>query len=377
MFEENLVWHALHATFKTVSEMFCVNWHTVGNIMQRYYEDNKLLFTPCFDNLRCIGVDETSYKKGHKYITVVVNQDTGGVLWVHIGYGYDILKLFFLELTPEQRANIEFITGDGARYIEQCRVDFCPEAVRCMDAFHTVSWATGAVDEVRREAYNTARLKLEALMKAAKEAEKEAVKAEKNGSEKSSKKGSEKAPAEAKKKRSDKDKKKGVVIDPEMEDAQQRMDALKGSKYAYLHNPKNRTEGQIGKIELIARTEPALNEGLILKDQLATILRMDKESAKEALGIWVKDAAGAMSPQFVALSEKIERHIPAILATIEHGLSNARIEAINNKIKVTSRMGYGYRNIDNLIALIMIRCSSYHMPYPGRTRRFAKLEKGA
>ena len=51
---------------------------------------------------------------------------------------------------------------------------------------------------------------------------------------------------------------------------------------------------------------------------------------------------------------------------IKHGLSNARIEAVNNKIKLTIRMGYGFRNIDNLIALVILRCSGVNLPLPGR-----------
>ncbi|MBM6700167.1 transposase, partial [Bifidobacterium pullorum subsp. saeculare] len=55
-----------------------------------------------------------------------------------------------------------------------------------------------------------------------------------------------------------------------------------------------------------------------------------------------------------------------ILTTIRLGYSNARIEAFNNKIKVTIRMAYGFRNTDNLIAMIKLRCSGppIHLPTP-------------
>jgi transposase len=59
----------------------------------------------------------------------------------------------------------------------------------------------------------------------------------------------------------------------------------------------------------------------------------------------------------------------AILATIKHGLSNARIEATNNKIKVTIRMGYGYKNIDNLIALVRLKCGGFDVSLPGRKNK--------
>ena len=56
----------------------------------------------------------------------------------------------------------------------------------------------------------------------------------------------------------------------------------------------------------------------------------------------------------------------AIVATVTHQISNARVEAANNKIKLTIRMAYGFRNIDNLIALIYLRCGGRVVYLPGR-----------
>ena len=67
---------------------------------------------------------------------------------------------------------------------------------------------------------------------------------------------------------------------------------------------------------------------------------------------------------------EIFRHKEAILATCKYKLSNARIEATNNKIKVLIRKAYGFRNIENLISLIMISCSNLineiRLPYKDR-----------
>ncbi|WP_418776209.1 transposase [Holdemanella biformis] len=52
-------------------------------------------------------------------------------------------------------------------------------------------------------------------------------------------------------------------------------------------------------------------------------------------------------PVFVELSKKIRRHKEAIIATVRHGLSNARIESMNNKIKVMIRKAYGFRKLFN------------------------------
>ena len=70
--------------------------------------------------------------------------------------------------------------------------------------------------------------------------------------------------------------------------------------------------------------------------------------------------------QYVELQRKIKRHKDAIIATITHGISNARIEATNNKIKLSVRMSYGFRKIDNLISMIMLRCGGVNIDLPGR-----------
>lgn len=89
-----------------------------------------------FKGLVNIGVDETSYKKGHKYITVVINHGTGNVIWAHEGYGKTILTKFFKLLTKDHLASLKLESCDGAKWIQECMDDFCPQAKRCIDPFH-------------------------------------------------------------------------------------------------------------------------------------------------------------------------------------------------------------------------------------------------
>ena len=67
-------------------------------------------------------------------------------------------------------------------------------------------------------------------------------------------------------------------------------------------------------------------------------------------------ASHSRIPEIVELARKIRRHGPDILGTIELGCSNARLEASDNRIKVTIRMAYGFHHVTNLIALVMLRC---------------------
>lgn len=88
-----------------------------------------------FDGLVRIGIDETSYKKGHKYLTVVVDHDRGCVIWCGKGYGKKTLEEFLSLLTREQRESIRVVTADGARWIAEAIAERCPNAERAMDPF--------------------------------------------------------------------------------------------------------------------------------------------------------------------------------------------------------------------------------------------------
>lgn len=110
-----------------------------------------------FGGLTSIGVDETGYRKGHTCITVVVDHERHRAIWAHDGYGRDVFGLFFQTLTPEQRASIRVVAGDGAWWIDSCVHEWCPNAERAPDGFHIVSWTSDAPDKVRRRPWNQAR----------------------------------------------------------------------------------------------------------------------------------------------------------------------------------------------------------------------------
>ena len=96
------------------------------------------------------------------------------------------------------------------------------------------------------------------------------------------------------------------------------------------------------------------------------IFKMNISEVPAALEKWRRRAWSCRIPQFVELQRKIKRHKNAILSTIRYGISNARIEATNNKIKLSVRMAYGFRNIENLISMIMLRCGGLPISLPGR-----------
>ena len=88
------------------------------------------------------------------------------------------------------------------------------------------------------------------------------------------------------------------------------------------------------------------------------------DQAKTELNHWVFWASHNRIPEIVELARRIRRRRPDILRTIQLGYSNARLEASDNRIKVTIRMAYGFHHVTNLIALVMLRCGGIDVRLP-------------
>ena len=318
-FEMECAWLMTVADQKTVSGFLHIAWRTAGHIARRI-ADRLESSMPCmFDGLHAIGVDETSHRKGHTYITVVVDHERKRVVWAHDGYGKQVLDLFFEGLTPGQRASIKAVTGDGARWIDSSVAEHCPNAERVLDSFHIVSWMTDALDRVRKRLWNQAR--------------------------------------------HDRDK--------------ERVDAMRGVEYAVLRNPSDLTDKQDAALETLGDTDPKgqLYRSWQLKELLRTLLPQPAGQAEAELGRWIFWASHSRIPEIVELCRKIRRGRDDILRTIRLGYSNARLEAFNNRIKVTIRMAYGFHHVDNLIAMIKLRCSCLPIRLPAPSSDPRKQQK--
>ena len=118
---------------------------------------------------------------------------------------------------------------------------------------------------------------------------------------------------------------------------------------------------------MIATENPKLYRAYQLKERLRILLKSDNlEDAERELKSWLRWASHCRIPVMYALGQKIRRHAEHILNTIRLGMSNARIEAINNKIKLIVRKAYGFRNIENMLDMVYLVCSDLHIPLPNR-----------
>lgn len=325
-FDDTVAWLAVQCSKTAVTELMRIAWRTVGSIITRVSADIDASVDR-FAGLRRIGIDEISYKRGYRYLTVVVDHDTGALIWARPGRDDKTLESFFDLLGEDRCAAITHVSADAADWIERVVARRSPNAVRCADPFHVVAWATEALDEVRIQAWNEAR----------------AV----------ARKEPRRGPGRPR-------------ADAPPRPGHQRAQALRRARYALWKNPENLTGHQQAKLGWIAKTDSRLHRAYLLKEGLRMVFVLKGDAGKEALDRWISWARRCRIPAFVALQRKIVKHRAPIDAALDHGLSNGLIESTNTKIRLLTRIAFGFRHPEALIALAMLALGGHRPALPGR-----------
>jgi transposase len=141
---------------------------------------------------------------------------------------------------------------------------------------------------------------------------------------------------------------------------------MRNARYALWKNPENLTVNQKAKLDWIARTHPYLHRAWLLKEGLRYVFQVQGTEAMIALNRWLTWAQRCRIPEFAGLARKIRRHRAEIYACLDNGLSNALIESVNTKIRLITRIAYGFKDPAGLIALAMLTLGGYRPPLPGR-----------
>ena len=330
-FDDQVAWLAVQCSKTAVTELMRIAWRTVGAIITRVCADIDTAHDR-LAGLRRIGIDEISYKRGHKYLTVVVDHDARRLVWAAPGRDKATLGTFFDALGEDRCAQITHVTADAADWIAAVVKHRCPAAVRCADAFHVVAWATDALDQVRRQAWNDAR---------------RLARSEPKG-------------------RPGRPRKDGTQASGPRP-GHERAKALKGARYALWKNPESLTENQTAMLTWIATTDPRLHRAYLLKEGLRHVFATKGEQGKEPLDRWLSWARRCQIPSFIELARKVTKHREAIDAALDHNMSNALVESANTKIRVLTRVAFGFKSPEALIALAMLSLGGHRPQLPGRT----------
>ena len=280
-----------------------MSWNTVKEIvkafLQRHYSK------PDLSSLKHIGIDEFASKKGHVYKTIVVNLETGQIVYVGEGKGADALDGFWKKLR-KSGARIESVASDlSAAYISAVRENI-PDAVYVFDHFHVVKLINEALDKVRKRIVREERAKENAENK-------ERGASDKGGSQK-----------------------------------QGRSSVIKGTRYILLRNRSDISkESDLARLNAALELNSDLSTAYYLKEESKLIWMCDdKIQAESQLHDWTAKLTASGIPELVKLANSISSYSYGILSYYDKPISNAMVEGINNKIKTLKCMAYGFRDND-------------------------------
>lgn len=327
-FDQQVAWLAVRTSKTAVTELMRIAWRTVGSILGRVWEQIQAEHGgPAgdqLDGLRRIGIDEISYRRGQLFLTVVVDHDTGNLVWAEPGRSGATLRRFFDDLGPERSNRITHVSADQAQWIAEVVTERCPRAVQCADPFHLIKWANEAVAKVRTDVWRAARA---------------AGSTRPNG-------------YEAGRRRRDST---GAARE------------LAHARYALWKNPDDLTDRQRHRLAWIADTHPRLWEAYRLKEGLRLLLKLRGPAGIQALNQWLTWAGASGIEPFTYLATRITAIRNRVEATLTHGLSNALVESVNTKIRLLTRIAFGFHTPQPLIALAMLSQGAHRPTLPGRT----------
>jgi transposase len=270
------------ATIKSVAGHLHLTWDTVKEIHKRRLARR---YTPLdIRGVRNIGIDEFAVRKGHVYKTIVVDLDTGRIIHVGDGKGADALRKFWKRV-DHYGVVIEHIATDLSRAYIASVMENAPVAVHVFDHFHVVKLMNEALDELRARVYRK--------------------ETELNGRK-----------------------------------------VVKGIRWLLLCNGDDIfDEKHKTRLENALAMNKPLAQAYYLKESLREIwAQSTKAAASQVLEEWLEQARSTKIPLIIKVANTIAAHRTGILAWYDCNISTAKVEGINNKIKVLKREAYGFRD---------------------------------
>jgi transposase len=262
-FEDVVAFLAQQMAKTPLAKLRRVGWRSVGEILARVVADK--LDRGRLDGFVMLGVEEISHGAGHRFLTCVADHQTGGVVWAAQGRNAQTLQGFFTELSDEQKQSITAVSIDmSAGYEKALRA---PERTGVLRPVPVCQLAGNATDQVRRDEYN------------------------RHGR---STTGEEKW--------------------------------IKGTCYSLLKDTANQTPKQLVKLAEVVLTNKSMYRAFLLNGELRYIYRLPKDEAAERLDAWLAWASRSKLKPFIKLARTIREHRQGVLAAIEFGINNGRLE---------------------------------------------------
>jgi transposase len=341
-FECLVAWLATRTDKTTICRMLRIDWYTVGRIVERVCADE--LDPDRLHDLFDIGIDEVSWRKQRRYLTLVVDHRRRCVVWGAEGSGEKAADAFFAELDPQPRPSPsgteppqiqaqspeqpdsggepqdpEPPVGERASALRAISLDMgpgyaksarkhAPQATICIDSYHVVQLANRALDEVRRDYWNQLR---------------------------------------------------------SLGD-QQAAKRFKDARWVLLKRPENLTAKQTATYRELEQAGGEIWRAYTLKEALRGIFAPGLTLGDVTILIdrFLSRAARSRLQPFIRLGQTIRKHRDGILAAIRLGITQGRTEALNNKVRLITRRAYGFHTAKAALALVLLTCGPITLQPP-------------
>lgn len=302
-FEDQAAWLAAAMNLTKAAALLRTTWRSLQAIIGRVVAElgGKM---DRLKGLRRIGIDELSYRKGQRYLMVVVDHDSGRLVWAGEGRSQATVAAFFDALGAKGAAQLVEVSADGAQWIHDVIAQRAPQARICLDSYHVVAWANKALDKVRR--------RLAADLRNTGFAE------------------------------------------------------LGDTRWAVVKDPAKLTGGQKTTIAALAQVNSPLYRAYMIKEQLRDIFKTGGQRGKTLLIGVIAWCSRCRIPEFVTLGTTLRRYRDLIANTLDTGTTNARVEATNTHLRALTKRAYGFHTPDALIAMASLTRGGLCPNLPGR-----------
>lgn len=282
-FERYVLELSRHMTMTDVARHLGIDWHTVKEIQKKYL--SRKFSCPSLGGLKWIAVDEISIGHGHRYLTVVLDLDSGAVVFVGEGKGVDALGPFWKRLKPS-RARIQAVAMDMSQAYVAAVSAHLPGSAIVFDHFHVIKLFNEKLTELRRDLYREATDLLHKKV-------------------------------------------------------------LKGTRWLLLKNPENLNDdrNERARLEEALSVNKPLAAAYYMKEDLRLLWsQANKASAEAHLQDWIARAETSGVRMLKDFANTLRTHKRGILAYYDYRISTGPLEGTNNKIRILQRQAYGFRD---------------------------------
>ena len=283
------------------TEIMKLSWKQAWNIIDRAVKRGRSRKS---GHPSVIGIDEKSYRRGHKYITLVYDTVNNGVDYIAYDRKKKSLDEYYKTLTEQELSSITAVSMDMWDPFMSSTVKHVPDADSkiVFDRFHVTKHVNEAVDTTRKEENRK-------LVK-------------------------------------------GGVMD------------LKGTRYIWLYASDNLPEKYRERYNDLKRSDLETGKAYSMKENIRNLWNMPSlEEGRKYWESWYNWVIHSSIRAMKDVARMMKVHIERILNYFIHRITNARAEGINSKIALIEKMAYGYRNKEHLKIAIYFRCGNLQL-YP-------------